>query len=200
MHKAVHHASKPECARFILEAAKELLAQVGYGAMSMRRLASHVGMLPGSLYHHVADKQELLFCVLLYLLDERDAAWAKVPRCRNTLDELRNLISFLLTRQISHPCESTILDYEARHLNDDLRCRFELQSNGSQTQLRRLIQRGVEEGLLDNIETESASLAIISLVKSAHLLLGIPGEWTPSKIENIFYQMILRVLDIPSGN
>ncbi len=68
MRKLAEHAGKPKCARFVLDATKELLAQAGYGGMSIRQLESRAGVLPGSLYQHVADKQDLLFCVLLDFL------------------------------------------------------------------------------------------------------------------------------------
>lgn len=54
----------------IVRAARELLARDGVDGITMRALARAVGSTPMSLYHHVADKDELL---LLLLEDEADA-------------------------------------------------------------------------------------------------------------------------------
>lgn len=43
------------------QAALELFSRDGYHGVSLRRLASVVGLLPGSLYHHFAGKQGLLY-------------------------------------------------------------------------------------------------------------------------------------------
>ena len=45
----------------ILEGACELFALYGYQAIGLRDLAEHVGIKPGSLYHHIDSKQSLLY-------------------------------------------------------------------------------------------------------------------------------------------
>ena len=44
----------------ILETALSLLSDYGLGDLSMRRLATELGVAPGALYYHVRNKQELL--------------------------------------------------------------------------------------------------------------------------------------------
>jgi AcrR family transcriptional regulator len=44
----------------VLRAAVALADEVGVGAVSMRRLAQQLGVVPMALYKHVADKEELL--------------------------------------------------------------------------------------------------------------------------------------------
>ena len=45
----------------LLDAALELFATRGFQAIGLRDLASHVGLHAGSLYHHIENKQSLLF-------------------------------------------------------------------------------------------------------------------------------------------
>ncbi len=47
----------------LLDAAARLFARQGFHAASMREIAGAAGMLPGSLYYHVASKDELLLAV-----------------------------------------------------------------------------------------------------------------------------------------
>jgi AcrR family transcriptional regulator len=47
----------------VLDAAAALFAQKGYQAASIRDIVKGVGMLPGSLYYHFANKDELLTAV-----------------------------------------------------------------------------------------------------------------------------------------
>jgi len=44
----------------VLRAAVALADEAGIGAVSMRRLAQELGVVPMALYKHVADKDELL--------------------------------------------------------------------------------------------------------------------------------------------
>jgi len=54
-------ASKPKLSRdHILDAALELLAEAGLGALTMRALARRLGIDPMAVYHYFADKDALL--------------------------------------------------------------------------------------------------------------------------------------------
>ncbi len=64
----------------IVERAVGILDSYGLADLSMRRIASELGLQPSALYHHFANKQELLAAVADELLErgERDAvdtAW-----------------------------------------------------------------------------------------------------------------------------
>ncbi|TDF82440.1 TetR/AcrR family transcriptional regulator [Pseudomonas sp. H9] len=47
-----------------------LFAEKGFGQVSMRELASHLGLTPGSLYHHFPSKQDLLYDLIEELYEE----------------------------------------------------------------------------------------------------------------------------------
>jgi len=54
----------------VIATAVDLLRRYGLGDLSMRRLARELGVAPGALYWHVANKQELLVEVADVLLAE----------------------------------------------------------------------------------------------------------------------------------
>ena len=54
----------------VITTAADLLRRYGLGDLSMRRLARELGVAPGALYWHVANKQELLVEVADVLLAE----------------------------------------------------------------------------------------------------------------------------------
>ncbi|SFK96626.1 TetR/AcrR family transcriptional regulator C-terminal domain-containing protein [Geodermatophilus ruber] len=56
----------------VLRAAVALADEAGIGAVSMRRLAQHLGVVPMALYKHVADKDELLDGMVDLVLGEID--------------------------------------------------------------------------------------------------------------------------------
>lgn len=57
----------------VVDAAVNLLRRYGLGDLSMRRLARELGVAPGALYWHVANKQELL-------VEVADVLLAEIPR------------------------------------------------------------------------------------------------------------------------
>ena len=71
----------------VLTAAVALADGVGIEALSMRRLAQELGVVPMALYKHVANKEELLDGMVDALVSEidppvRDAAWRDAVRLR----------------------------------------------------------------------------------------------------------------------
>ena len=52
----------------VVETATRILCEYGLGDLTMRRLARELGVAPGALYWHVADKQDLLVAVTEALL------------------------------------------------------------------------------------------------------------------------------------
>jgi AcrR family transcriptional regulator len=73
----------------VLDAAAGLFCTQGYDATSMRKIAAAVGMLPGSLYCHVATKEELLCAVYLRGVAQiHDAVQAAIARHTDPWDRL----------------------------------------------------------------------------------------------------------------
>lgn len=71
----------------VLAAAVELADGVGIEALSMRRLAQELGVVPMALYKHVANKEELLDGMVDAIVAEidpavRDAGWKRTVRLR----------------------------------------------------------------------------------------------------------------------
>ncbi|MFA7279944.1 MAG: TetR/AcrR family transcriptional regulator [Sterolibacterium sp.] len=58
-----------ERAREILDAAREIFAREGYAALSMRSVASHVGISLSTVQHYYKSKEALLEALLLYMMD-----------------------------------------------------------------------------------------------------------------------------------
>lgn len=58
----------------IIETAARLFADLGYSAVSMRDVASEVGVTPANLYHHFKGKDELIREALAYVFAHKTAS------------------------------------------------------------------------------------------------------------------------------
>ena len=57
-------AKESDSKEAVLDAAQRLINQYGYAGFSMRDLAQHSGLAKATLYHHFADKREILLQVI----------------------------------------------------------------------------------------------------------------------------------------
>lgn len=136
----------------ILEAARQLIYQHGFAAMSMRTLANKVGLLPGSLYHYFSGKQDLLEEVLESVVEQRLAAWRRWERSkreRNLIRKLESFISFHVTYDLAHPHDQLLLCSERRHLDPPRQVRVRALQQVYEDYLLVLLNEGKASGLFD---------------------------------------------------
>ena len=74
--------------RDILEAAKELLAEVGYAELGMRALAERAGIAAGTLYRYFGTKEEIFLTIYSERIDQLQADARVVGREAKSLEEL----------------------------------------------------------------------------------------------------------------
>lgn len=183
----------PVCRDAVLRAARELMVVSGYAAMSMRQLAARVGLQPGSLYHHVASKQDLLLDVLVDIHQQRLRAWRSDPQHQG----VRRYLRFLLERQRRYPDEALLLRHETRHLNDDQRPWLAQAQAQLQAPLRAAIERGQREGRYPPQDSTQAAEMILALVDAAdsirQRLVPVSDAW----LEDWVLHMSLALLQGP---
>lgn len=179
----------------VLHAAAELLAETGFGAMSMRQLAERSRLQPGSLYHHVTSKQDLLLDVLLEVLRQRLSAWHTGAFSR----DLPGYLRFLLARQCTHPHEHVLLRHETRHLTPEQR-QWLAQAQG---QLHAPLQQFIDRALgTERARTDHkawAGEAIVALVEAAHNMRRHPAPMDEAKIEAWLIRSSLALLGAHPG-
>jgi TetR/AcrR family tetracycline transcriptional repressor len=84
----------------VLAAARELLAEGGLEAVTMRGLATRLGVTPNALYSHVASKTALIDAMLDDLLDQ---VQAPDPERVAPADGLRALMTSTYDVLLAHP-------------------------------------------------------------------------------------------------
>ncbi|MND99275.1 HTH-type transcriptional repressor KstR2 [compost metagenome] len=185
-------AARP-CPRILIQATQELIAESGYTAMTMRQLASRVGLLPGSLYHHISCKQDLLLSVLLDVVDQRVTAWDKLEGGRSLITYVR----FLLGRQCSHPVEELLLRHEIRYLDDPHRIWFDKAFCKLTQPLKAIIQQGQNTGKFRVEDVQCASEAILAAVDAADRMRTRLSNVDEAWIECQVMQMCQALLITP---
>jgi TetR/AcrR family transcriptional regulator, cholesterol catabolism regulator len=102
----------------IIEAAIKLFSERGYSATSTTEIGDEVGLLAGSLYYHIASKEELLYDILLGLhvaaLDELGMIDAEGG---DPIERLRRLVR---SHVIHHDVPRLrLFEAEFHHLTDE---------------------------------------------------------------------------------
>lgn len=104
----------------LLDAAAELFATRGFQAISLRDLATHLGLHAGSLYHHIENKQSLLFelieCALSDLLLDTTR---RMKGARSAGERLNRFIQAFVVFNSDQPYQLVLITREFANLNEE---------------------------------------------------------------------------------
>jgi AcrR family transcriptional regulator len=172
-----------------------LIHKHGYEAMSLRQLASEVGIQAGSLYNHITTKQELLFDLIKThmdeLLQESDRALKGIE---DPDDQLKTFIAFHLDYHTAHKREVFISYSELRSLEPG--------NYGVVVALRRAYERklidildcGVARGEFAVADTTVTAFGILAMLTGVCTWFKPSGRLSKEQVIEIYTDMVHKGL------
>ncbi|MFC4011164.1 TetR/AcrR family transcriptional regulator [Nonomuraea purpurea] len=134
----------------IFREATRLFGERGYTGTSMRDIAKAVGMLPGSLYAHIASKESLLFAIIEGGVDRFNHALDDV---RATSDDPRVLLREAIKAHVrvvaENPGRTLIVFHQWRYLGDENRARLLDKRARYEHFFTETLRAGVSAGVFD---------------------------------------------------
>jgi AcrR family transcriptional regulator len=174
----------------VREAALHLFARHGYAAVSMRRIATEVGVQAGALYLYTPDKQTLLFDLMKGHMDELLAAWAAVPRPEAPAGRLEAFVRFHIRFHLDRP-EKVFLAYmELRNLEPANFAVIEGLRRAYETELETILRDGVAAGVFAVPDTKLATLAIIAMLTGVTTWYREGGRLSRDVVEGLYCDMV----------
>lgn len=177
----------------ILHAAAGLFAQHGYHGVGMAQLEKAVGLQRGALYHHIGNKEALLYEIsssqLAVMVDVAEKLAASIPDDPEAL--LRELARTLLQNVAEHRLEWTVHYRDFNALTGErlehvlaLRARYE-----------RVWVRALHDGVTRAIfrpEVDGvASKGILGMFTYSYIWLNNDGRATTEQIADTFCDILL---------
>ena len=178
----------------ISEIALNLFAERGYAAVSMRQIASKVGLQVGALYNYFPDKQTILSELLIHHMENLLQTWhsQKLPEKPDKLLEF--FVGFHIEYHLNRPEEVFIAYMELRNLSSDNFKKIEKLRNKYELILSKILSDGVNKNLFICEETKIASLAIIGMLKEVNTWYKKDGRISVPEIKNIYQQIVLKAV------
>ena len=160
----------------IIKTATKLFKEKGYSAVTMRDLATAMGMKAASLYNHINSKQEILKSIIIFLAEEFTKGMDLIKKSdHNTIEKL-NLIVALhvdITTKNTHGMAS--LNNDWMHLEDHLQYYLQLRKSYEQDFID-IIKSGISSNEITDTNPEIIMFSILSTLRSLYL-------WIPKKDE-----------------
>ncbi|WP_343502643.1 TetR/AcrR family transcriptional regulator [Alloyangia pacifica] len=178
----------------IREAALRLFAKHGYAAVSMRRIASEVGVQAGALYNYIPDKQALLFSLLKGHMDELLDAWEAEPHAADPLARLEAFVRFHI-RFTLRRAESIFISYmELRNLEPENFVQIEALRRRYEGVLEQILRDGQAAGQLSVPDTRIAAFALIGMLTGVNTWYREGGRLSEQEVAALYWDMARKAV------
>jgi TetR/AcrR family transcriptional regulator, cholesterol catabolism regulator len=178
----------------IFSAATQLFGERGYSGTTMRDIAREVGILPGSLYAHIASKDAVLLEIIEGGVDRFNAAVDDID-ARHLLPEaaLREAIRAHLAIVGENPQRTLIVFHQWRFLDEANRDRLLTKRAHYENFYLRTLHTGVTEKIFDaTLDPKVTVLAILGALNWTPEWFSPAGAATSDEIADRIADGLLR--------
>ena len=182
----------------IIRVAARLFRRNGYDSTTMQDIAEELGILKGSLYHHIDSKEQLLITILEASVTDVNKAVDEVARSAlPARAKLRELIRIQLLTMIRHQDEILIWLSE-RGRNPALDERIEPEARQADHKLRDVLEEGAAAGNWPITHLGLAYQAIRGMMAWVPAWYEPTGRQSADQIAEVFSDYALRLLGNPT--
>jgi len=167
----------------VLNEARRRFAQKGFSAVSMRDIASGVGIQQSAIYNHFENKQALLFELLI---QHMDTLWASLndamQGAKGPTEQLATFAQFHVQYHIDFPDDVFIAYMELRSLEADNHRRVTGLRDGYEKALRKIIEAGIATGEFNCDDAAVHTRALIAMLTGVTVWYRENGRLDKSSI------------------
>jgi TetR/AcrR family transcriptional regulator, cholesterol catabolism regulator len=178
----------------IFAAATRLFGERGYTGTTIRDIATTVGILPGSLYAHIASKEALLLEIIESGVDRFNGAADDVTTAGlEPVEALREAVRRHVAIVADNPERTLIVFHQWRFLSPENRTRMLAKRAYYQEFFMRTVRAGMEAGVLDaTLDARITVLGILGALNWTPEWLSPTGPATPAQVADRIADSLLR--------
>lgn len=170
--------------------AAQLFAQKGYHGTSVGDIADALGVQKGSLYSHIASKEDLLYDTLSEGAAAFHAALDAIPDDLSATEKLRLALRGHL-RVVSEQLDiATVFVQEWRYLEGPRRDEFVAERRRYEARIRDLIREGRDLGEL-RVDLDEASAALLFLSAANWAYTWLKAGRDTDELADRFYALLV---------
>lgn len=177
----------------IFDAAASLFKQKGFHATSMQDIADAVGMQKGSLYYHIASKEELLFRI----------SHAAISAITEQLEEIAvapltpsKKLGAVIQIHVKTLCDKldlmSVFLKESNTLTADQQAQILAYRRRYEELFRGILRAGIEAGEFREMDVGAVADALLGMLNWMHQWYRPDGRLTPDEIADIFTDLALH--------
>lgn len=158
----------------IINTAAKLFKEKGYSAVTMRDLATAMGIKAASLYNHINSKQEILKAIIISIAEEFTSGMTTIITSEvSNIDKLKEIVALHVNITSRNTNGMASLNNDWMHLEDQLDYYLQLRDE-YETNFLNVIKKGVSSSEIRQSNPEIIMFSMLTTLRSLYL-------WIPKK-------------------
>ncbi|WP_298755120.1 TetR/AcrR family transcriptional regulator [uncultured Psychroserpens sp.] len=158
----------------IIKTAAELFKEKGYSAVTMRDLATAMGIKAASLYNHITSKQEILKAIIIAIAEEFTRGMDIIINAEmSNISKLKQIVALHVNITANNTNGMASLNNDWMHLEDQLEYYLQLR-NDYENNFLEIIKQGIIANEMKQSNPEIIMFSMLTTLRSLYL-------WIPKK-------------------
>ncbi|MEO6351221.1 MAG: TetR/AcrR family transcriptional regulator [Candidatus Limnocylindrales bacterium] len=181
----------------IEDAASSLFRERGYAATSVRDIAQSLNLQGGSLYAHMASKEDVLWSIVSRAADRFHSEVGPLAMGPSPApDRLRQMIRAHVAVVTSQQRDAAVFLHEWRFLSDQRRREMGARRDAYEQRFRDVISDGIGAGSFAPVDANMTTMAILSALNGIATWYSPTGAMSADHIADQHANLFLRALEI----
>ncbi|SHH01939.1 TetR/AcrR family transcriptional regulator [Winogradskyella jejuensis] len=180
----------------ILRVAARLFKNKGYSAVTMRDLATEMGIKAASLYNHISSKQAILQEIVLAIAEDFTAGMHKIIEAdSNSIKKLEQIIDLHVKIAIENTDGLAALNSDWMHLESKLDYYLKLRQD-YENNYRTIIESGIANKEIKAVKPDVLMFSMLSTLRSLYLWIPKKGNVNPKELSASLAQILIKGINI----
>lgn len=184
---------KPETRKEeIIKTAAKLFKEKGYSAVTMRDIATAMGMKAASLYNHISSKQDILKDIIISLAEAFTQGMQQIKAAENsTIHKVEAVVKLHVEITAQNTYGMASLNNDWMHLEEKRDYYLALRS-GYESDFRSILLEGIKRKEITNSNVEVMLFSILSTLRSLYLWIPKKEDVTPDALSKSLSSVLIN--------
>ena len=154
----------------------------GYSAVTMRDLATEMGIKASSLYNHINSKQEILKIIIISLAEEFTDGMKLIQSSNNSsIDKLKQIVDLHVVISSQNIFGMASLNNDWMHLEEQLGHYLKLR-NEYENDFRNILKDGINSKEIINEKPDILLFTMLSTLRSLYIWIPKKEDLSPEEL------------------
>jgi AcrR family transcriptional regulator len=180
----------------IIKTAAKLFKEKGYSAVTMRDLATAMGIKAASLYNHINSKQDILKAIIISIAEEFTDGMNTIMESESSnISKLKSVVALHVKITANNTNGMASLNNDWMHLEDHLEYYLKLR-NEYESSFVSIIKEGVANSEIKKMNPEIIMFSMLTTLRSLYLWIPKKEDLNANDLANNLNQVLIEGINI----